>query len=368
MTRFLQLAHQELRSLLTMQSSDRKWPLPLAAALSSGIPLLVGAFFGRMDYGLISSLGGMVFLYTPHSALPQRMGTVMACALGMTVCFAFGLLGAMHPLLLTVLLVVATTLVTMICRIYRLPPPGSLFFVMALIIAAQLPFDVMAIPTRVGLLVLGTMVATGMALLYSLYMLRTAGQPAPASPPQNHTPAFEAFGPDSLIIGLSVGLSLVVAQILSLDRPYWVPISCLAVIQGASLRMVWTKQSHRIAGTAVGLVLSWALLSLPMNVWLVCATMIVLSFVIEFLVVRHYGLAVIFITPLTIFLAEAGAGMAADTNALIAARFFDIALGSVMGLAGAVFIHHPKSRAVLLRRLLPFWRGAAPASKTDRKK
>ena len=33
--------------------------------------------------------------------------------------------------------------------------------------------------------------------------------------------------------------------------------------------------------------------------------LMVLAFVIETLVVRHYGLAVIFVTPLTIFLAEA---------------------------------------------------------------
>jgi hypothetical protein len=35
------------------------------------------------------------------------------------------------------------------------------------------------------------------------------------------------------------------------------------------------------------------------------ALMMALSFIIEVLVVRHYGLAVVFITPLTILLAEA---------------------------------------------------------------
>ena len=38
--------------------------------------------------------------------------------------------------------------------------------------------------------------------------------------------------------------------------------------------------------------------------------MIVLAFLIETLVVRHYGLAVVFITPLTIFLAEGTAARA----------------------------------------------------------
>lgn len=352
--RLLLLFQREVRYLLTLNPTDRSWELPLAAALSSGIPLLVGAAFGHMDYGLISSLGGLVFLYTPNSALPHRMGMVMACSLGMTACFAMGLVGALHPLLLVPLVTLLTMGVTVVCRIYSVNPPGSLFFVMAAAIAASMPFELMAIPFRVGLLVMGCMVATGIALLYSLYMLRFQGA-TPAAPPATGAPPFEALGPDAFIMGATVGLSLVVAHALQLERPYWVPVSCLAVIQGASFRMVWTKQIHRILGTAVGLGLAWVLLSMPMNVWQMCATMIALSFVIEFLVVRHYGLAIILITPLTLFLADAGAGMTATVNDLIAARFWDIALGSSIGLVGGFFIHHPASRTRVLRLLRPVW-------------
>jgi len=46
-----------------------------------------------------------------------------------------------------------------------------------------------------------------------------------------------------------------------------------------------------------------------------------MQFIIEMLVVRHYGLAVTFITPLTILLAEAGTAFNADPNILMPARF-----------------------------------------------
>lgn len=36
----------------------------------------------------------------------------------------------------------------------------------------------------------------------------------------------EAF--DAVVIGAFVGLSLLLAQMLALQRPYWVPVSCLA--------------------------------------------------------------------------------------------------------------------------------------------
>ncbi len=120
------------------------------------------------------------------------------------------------------------------------------------------------------------------------------------------------------MIGAFVGLSLAIAQALQLDRPYWVPVSCLAVIQGVSLRAVWNRQLQRVLGTAIGMLLAWSLLSLPLDPWRIALLVILLVFVIESLVVRHYGLAVIFITPLTILLAEAATLGAAPLAELIA--------------------------------------------------
>ena len=48
----------EWRHWITILPSDRPWQMPFAAALASGLPLLVGAAFGRVDDGLVSSLGG----------------------------------------------------------------------------------------------------------------------------------------------------------------------------------------------------------------------------------------------------------------------------------------------------------------------
>ena len=92
------------------------------------------------------------------------------------------------------------------------------------------------------------------------------------------------------------------AQALGLQRAYWVPVSCLAVIAGATLRAVWNKQLQRILGTALGLLLAWGFMALPFNPWLIAAMVMVLTFIIETLVVRHYGVAAVFITPLTLLL------------------------------------------------------------------
>jgi uncharacterized membrane protein YccC len=217
---------------------------------------------------------------------------------------------------------------------------------MAAAIAAYAPGTPEQVPMRVGLVAMGCLVACLVAFVYSLHMTRVAPPPpAPELPP----PDFDFVVYDSIVIGAFVGISLAVAELLRLERPYWVPVSCLAVIQGASLRAVWSKQMHRIIGTAAGLLIAWALLSLPLNAWTLSAILMGMSFVIETLVVRHYGLAAAFITPLSIFLAEAVHLGQADPGPLMQARFVDTVVGAFIGCLGALLIHNPRLRPVLSR-------------------
>ena len=157
-------------------------------------------------------------------------------------------------------------------------------------------------------------------------------------------PTFDFVVFDAVMIGAFVGLSLAIAQALQLDRPYWVPVSCLAVIQGVSLRAVWNRQLQRVLGTAAGMLLAWGLLSLPLDPWRIALLVILLAFTIETLVVRHYGLAVIFITPLTLLLAEAATLGHAPLAELIESRFTDTLLGCVVGLVGGVCLHSARFR------------------------
>ena len=347
------LLEDELRGLATIQASDRAWQMPFAAALASGLPLLIGAWSGRMDYGLVASLGGLVFIYLPNTPMSHRMVMVMAAAFGMTACYALGVMSHFLPGLMIPALVFASILVTMICRFYRVVPPGSLFFIMAASIGAYSPVPPADLPLRVGLIFLGSLLACLIAFFYSLYMLRRRA-PLPIAPLPPATFDFVVF--DSVIIGLFVGLALALAQLLQLEKPYWVPVSCLAVIQGASLRAVWSRQLQRMIGTAIGLLLAWGLLLLPLEYWSIALLMMTLTFVIESTIVRHYALATVFITPLTILLAEAAVLGHGSAGALIGARFIDTVLGCLVGLAGGICLHSPRFREAVgtpLRRLVP---------------
>ena len=352
-SRFRSRLRTELLHLAAISASDRRWQMPFCAALASGLPLLIGAYFDHLEYGLVSSLGGLVFLYTPATPMSHRMVSLMAAAFGMSACFALGLMSHFLPVLLVPVLSFIAIMVTMVCRFYVVGPPGSLFFIMAAAIGAYSPIAAMQVPLLVGLLTMGCLLACLIAFFYSIHILRLqAPQPVTPLPPASFD--FVIF--DSVVIGSFVGISLALAQLFQLERPYWVPVSCLAVIQGASLRAVWNKQVQRIFGTGIGLLLTWALLLLPLDKWSVALMMIVLTFTVETLVVRHYGLAAIFITPMTIFLAEATRLGHGSADAMLRARLQDTVLGSVVGLVGGVCLHSPRFRELLgrqLRRLSP---------------
>jgi uncharacterized membrane protein YccC len=349
------LLRTELRHLVTIHPSDRPWQMPFAAALAIGLPLFVGAFFDHLDYGLVSSLGGLVFLYLPATPLYHRMITLMACAFGLTACFTLGVMSHFLPLLMMPVLAFIAILVTMVCRFYGVGMPGSMFFIMVASLGAYSPVDVSQVPLMVGLVSMGALLACMIAFFYSVHVLRRQA-PQPVSPLPEATFDYVVF--DSVVIGISVGVSLALAQALQLENAYWVPVSCLAVIQGASLRAVWNKQLHRVLGTGIGLLVSWGLLLLPLDKWGISLTMMVLAFVVETAVLRHYAFAVIFITPLTILLADASSlGQGLPAGILVQARFFDTVLGSLVGLAGGICLYSPRFRAIVgsrMRRLVPF--------------
>lgn len=355
-----QLLADEWRHLVSFKRSDRPWEMPVAAALASGLPIFVGVAYGDLGLGLAGSLGGLVFLHLPATRLSHRMAWLMACAFGMTGSYSLGVLGHLVPALVVPLLVIITILVTMVCRFYAAPPPGSLFFVMAAAIGAYSPIHGRDALVQVGALALGTVLAVAIAFVYSLYIVSRHGVPAPSPTPQ---PDFDTVVVDSVVIGGFVGLSLLAAHALQLARPYWVPVSFLAVIQGATLRVAWTRQLQRIIGTALGLLLFLALAQMSLGPWAVAGVLTALALAIEVLVVRHYGLATVFITPLAILLVEAGQKSVMSPQQLMQARLVDTVVGCMLGLAAAGCLHSPRFRQVVGASLQRLWPDDKPRAR-----
>ncbi|MGV3585719.1 MAG: FUSC family protein [Adhaeribacter sp.] len=339
-----------LNQLLEFKQTDRKRHFAVIAGLSVGIPLLVGYYAGNMPAGKLASLAGLVILYIHSQNLANRMITLMASSFGIMVSFSVGVIFSFNFYVASLVLglyAFAVHLALYYLKLVR--PPGNFFFIMVASVAISMPHNLTTVPEKIGYVGIGTMLSCLLGLVYSLLTLRKlqAGQELITVNKNKYVNFIE-----SVTFGLFVGLALLAAYLLKLESPYWAPTSCAAVMQGVSTKHIWQRSLQRVICTFIGLGLTWLiLLLLRPSPLIICVSIILLQAVVEMLVVRNYGIAVIFITILTIFLAESGETLTANPNTMIRARFLDILTGSIIGALGGWLLYNEKLHYIATRQL-----------------
>ena len=328
-----------LKSFFTFNKSNRQWHLPIVAGLSVGVPLVIGWLLNNMEAGKLGSLAGLSILYIQSNRLIERMTLLMLCCFGIMISYTVGLLFSFNHFIAPFALgLLAFGVHYSLYKLNLNRPPGNFFFIMLASMAICTPFDLGSIPEKVGYVAMGTILTCAIGLIYSLLTLKR-GLQSEIKVPNNksYTNIVE-----SITFGFFMGISLAVAFYLDLDNPYWIPISCLAVMQGGSTRHVGLRAAQRITGTLVGLGITWLIALANPTAFVIVLSIALLQIIVEFLVVRNYALAVIFITVLTIFLAESGGNLLNNTNQVFFARLIDIIIGSVIGVIGGWILYHEK--------------------------
>jgi len=346
-----QLIVEEIKTLFLLKKTERLWHIPLLASLCTGTPLLVGYFFNDLPSGVLACIAGLVILYLPSNAsFAKRMSTLLICSFGFIFSFAIGVNFSFNPILSVIVLGIFSAIVYWLTLYLNTNPPGNFFFIMIAILASCMPYSPQTIPIKIGLVTIGTLFACLLALFYCLLMFNknnSTNKPVSVKIKKNkYANIIEAF-----IFAIFISGSLFVGHQLKMQNPYWIPISCLAVMQGAGLHNIWRRTFHRLLGTLIGLGLCWIILSLNKTSLSICISIILLQFIVEMLIVRHYALAVIFITPMTILIAETANPIFHNTNTLIFVRFWDILIGSAIGAIGGWFIYHEKIRYQAIRQI-----------------
>ena len=341
MDKYIKILKQELIGLFSLQKSDRTWELPLTAALATGLPVFLAIYLGHIEYGLISSLGGMIFLYTPTSTLLYHRFWTMICATGgISFCYLVGLLSHSLEYSLIIVFTLMTFAILLICRFFRLGPPGGLFFIIALSIGTNTNVAISQIPFNVGMMVLGALFASLLAMFYSVFMLRKKKGKL-STPSLNYD--FNYVIRESLIIALFVGIAVFFSKFFDLKNYYWVSVSCLIVLQQTKFRDVFSKILHRVLGTMIGGGVAFLILFPLLNGWGIAIAIMLLMFIVEYFITRNYALAVIFITLLTMLQAEANHLILESANfnlySMAFSRFIDVLLGCFIGLIGGYVIH-----------------------------
>ena len=331
------------------------------ATLATVIPLTVLVLAGRVDWAVYATFGGMTALFGRSEPYRLRARSVSIAMLGMLGSIGFGLvlaaLGA--PLVaLTLGLMLVIVLGVLLISSAGLFPGTPLFFVFAYTVCAQVPTDFDQVLPRLLVGVAGA--AFAWLVTMSGWLLRRAAPDRGAglfkALPRQPTVNLAAYRDP--MVWLSIGQMLVgalvaggLAVLVGIGHPYWAVVSVVAVLPPPGARHSTSRAFHRIFGTVAG-VLVTALILLPgPPVWVLILTIAIGQFGAEILIGRHYGAALLFITPLA--LAVSHLGSPAPVPGLLIDRVVETALGGAVALVIVVATRAALARAAARRGRLP---------------
>jgi hypothetical protein len=327
----------DLRSIFELRPSPPRLFVALQGAVAIGVPAVGFALAGRPELGLLASSGAFLALYFTTRSRHDRAAKLPFLALGFLAASALGIAASGSTVLGLIVLFAVAGAAAVLCLGLNVGPPGALFFVLVAGVSGHVagPAELDG-GTVDGWLVLG-MLALGLATAYLVVLaplvlprVRAADATLPREPMR-----FEIDETTRIILTrliIATGIAVLVAAPLGIHRAYWVVVAVVAILQnGHRLRLTALRGVHRVLGTLVGLGV-FALVSLfsPSGVWLGLLLM-VLQFVVELVVIRNYGLALVFITPLALTIA-AQAGTA-ELGVIVGERFFDTLLGAAIATA-----------------------------------
>ena len=140
--------------------------------------------------------------------------------------------------------------------------------------------------------------------------------------------------PSALRMGIAVLFSVAIAHFLGIAHPFWVPLTCAAVLQGLTTAAIAQRSLQRVMGTTIGLILAGTLLSLHPSSYTAAIFIIALQLAMLYFIAKNYGISVVFITSLALVVIYSGTHAAAIP--LMWARLKDTLLGSLIGTIAAL--------------------------------
>jgi uncharacterized membrane protein YccC len=309
------------------------------ATVAMVIPLVVLVLAGRIDWAVYASFGGMTALFGRGEPYRLRARSVSVAAVGMIGSIAFGLLlaasGAPLWLLAAGLVLVLVTGVLLISTM-GLFPATPLFFVFGFTVCSQVPTEPDQVLPRLLVGVAGAAFAWLVTMSGAL-LRRVAPKGAATFKPLPRQPRIDRVAYRNGRVWLSIGQlvlgSLIaggLATLAGVGHPYWAVVSVVAVLPPPGARHSTSRAFHRIFGTTLGVLIT-ALVLLPgPPVWVLILVIAIGQFGAEILIGKHYGAALLFITPLALTVAHLGSPV--PVSGLLVDRVVETALGGAVAL------------------------------------
>ena len=167
--------------------------------------------------------------------------------------------------------------------------------------------------------------------------------PVEISKPSFRMSIIKAIDKDSIVFlnsarfGIVLSAATIIAFSFTFNRPYWIPLSCAAVMLGSTIMSTFHRAIQRCTGTILGLILANIILSFQPQGFMIVIINVTLTLLTELFIVKNYAVAAVFITPNALLLAESSTKNY-NTYFFASARITDILIGAAIGLIGTYII------------------------------
>lgn len=333
-----------IKDFFKIRRIDATMDLPILCSLCMAIPIFTGYFTNNFRNAMISALAGIIVVYFPFfGSLKEKMSALLGCSFGFIFSYSAGLIFSFNKIIIVFILGFVSFIIHYVVLHFELKPPRSFFFIMVCATASSLPhLPISKIAENVGYLTFGTLSTCVIAFVYSLFFqnkIKNKKLNLVKLEKKINLEDEKNKKIESLIVGIFMSLSLAIGFLLKIKNPYWICVACIAIMQGTSKIHVFKRSIQRMCGTILGVGFCYLILIVSQNdIFYICVSIVVLQFIVEYLVPRNYGIAVIFITPLTILLSEAGSLTLNNHFLFIFSRFENTIIGSILGLIGGFLI------------------------------
>jgi uncharacterized membrane protein YccC len=306
----------------------------IRVALGVGLPLLALEAIGRLDLAVYAAFGGLAMLYGHGEPAKRRVQSQIVAGAGLVVTMAVAMIcSAAHApmLVLGVLLVVTVIAAATLGAVMHWVPRGEMFFVLVLMIVADIPTGWDRLPLHIAVGAGGAAFSVLLAALHGLGA--PAGEPNPDGWRRRIAAGHASLDRrHHLIVMAAATAGVLVAWLLAVafgvGHPFWAPVTVAALMPALASADIWRRTLHLMLGTLGGVGIAAFLFSFEPDHLALIAVIVVCQAAAEIAVARNYGVALLFFSPLAIGMSNLSRGL--PWPPVLVDRLTETALGAAV--------------------------------------
>lgn len=298
----------------------------LRVAAGIAVPLVALVLMGRTDltiYAVFGALTGVYGRVEPHW-LRLKHQTFAGIIMGFSVVGGVAVAGRVADWGLVALSTVIAGVLSLAADYLRLRPAGPFFYLFAFTGSASIPFR--------GALWEAALTTAGSVAVVLFLGFAGRLRARHADPRRGLREAPHPPWPRMLVHAgrytVAIGAAGSLATLAGLGHSYWAMVAAAAPIAAADATGGLVRAVHRTVGTYGGVLLTAFLLTIDWRPLQLAVLLAALQFVGEVFVIRHYSIALVFMTPVALMMTEFVA--AKPAGVLVTDRAVETTIGAAV--------------------------------------